>query len=64
MKATTNTELRYYDNLRQSKIRFSLILDQILSFTSYPNMVREVQNLSRNIKEIAWKCFTLMNILI
>ena len=53
MKATTNTELRYYDNLRQSKIRFFLILDQILAFTSYPNMVREVQNLSRNIKEIA-----------
>ena len=45
MTATTNAE-----NLRQYKIRFSLIAKQILAFASHPNMVREVKNLSPNFK--------------
>ena len=48
MTATTNAE-----NLRQYKITFSLIVEQILAFTSHPNMVREVKNLSPNFKQIA-----------
>ena len=38
MIATTNAK-----NLRQYKIRFSLITEQILAFTLHPNMVREVK---------------------
>ena len=57
--ATTNAE-----NLRQYKIRFSLIAEQTLSFATSPNMVREAKHLSRNFKQIAWQCFTLLNILI
>ena len=30
------------ENLRQYKIRFTLILEQILAFVSRPNMIREV----------------------
>ena len=45
--ATTNTE-----NLRHNKIRFSLIVEQILAFAFRPNMVREVKNLSANFKQI------------
>ena len=37
MTAATNAE-----NLRQYKIRFSLILEQILAFVSRPNKIREV----------------------
>ena len=48
MTATTNAE-----NLRQYKIRFSLIAEQILAFASSPNMVREVKDLSPNFKQIA-----------
>ena len=33
--------------------RFSLIVEQILAFTSSPNMVREVKDLSPNLKQIA-----------
>ena len=40
MRATANAR-----NLRKYKIRFSLIAEQILDFTSSPNMVREVKNL-------------------
>ena len=46
--ATTNAE-----NLRQYKIRFSLISEQTLSFATSPNMVREAKHLSRNFKQIA-----------
>ena len=59
MTAPTNAE-----NLRQHKIRFSLISEQILAFASSPNMVREIKNLLLNFKQIAWQCFTLLNILI
>ena len=59
MSATTNAE-----NLRQYKIRFSLIVEQTLAFTSSPNMVREKKNLSPNFKQIAWRSFTLLNILV
>ena len=48
MKATANAE-----NLRQYKIRFSLILEQILAFASIPNMFREVKNLSSDVKQIS-----------
>ena len=50
-------------NLRQYKNRFSLILGQVLVFDSSPNMVREVKNMSPNFKQIAARCFTLLNIL-
>ena len=59
MTARTNAE-----NLRLYKIRFPLILEQILAFASSPNMVREVKNLSPNFKKIAWRCSTILNILI
>ena len=60
MIATTNAE-----NLRQYKIRFSFIVEQILAdFDSSPNMVREVKNLSPDFKQIVRRCFTLLNILI
>ena len=36
----------------------------MLDFTSCPNMVRAVKNLSPNFKQIAQQCFTLLNILI
>ena len=41
------------ENLRQNKIRFSLIVEQILAFASSPNMFREVNNLSPDFKQIA-----------
>ena len=34
------------------KIRFSLIVEQILAFASSPNMAREVKNHSPNFKQI------------
>ena len=37
----------------QYKIKFSLIAEQILAFPSFPNIVREVYNLSPNFKHIA-----------
>ena len=48
MTATANAE-----NLRQYKIRFSLITEQILAFASNPNMVREVKNMPPSFKQIA-----------
>ena len=48
MTATTNTE-----KVRQCKIRFSLIAEQILAFALDPNMVREVKQLFPNFKQIA-----------
>ena len=59
MTATTNTE-----KVRQCKIRFSLIAEQTLAFALDPNMVREVKQLFPNFKQIAWRCFTLLNIFI
>ena len=47
MTNATNAE-----NLRQYKIRFSLIVEQILSFISILNMFKEVKNLSPNFAEI------------
>ena len=48
MTTTTNTE-----NLRQYKIRFSLITEQILVNASHLNIVKEVKNLSPSFKQIA-----------
>ena len=59
MTATKNAE-----NLQQYKSRFSLIAEQVLALASHPNMVREVKNLSPNFKQIVWRCFTFLNILI
>ena len=53
MTAITNDE-----NLRQYKIRFSLIVEQKLAFASYPNALREVKNLSPNFKQIRRRCFS------
>ena len=57
MAATRNAE-----NLREYKIRFSLIVEEILAFASGPNMVRELKRMSPNFKEIVWQSFTLLNI--
>ena len=59
MTATTNSE-----NLRQYKIRFSLIVGHVLAFASSPEMVREVKNLSPSFNQIVGRSFTLLNILI
>ena len=59
MTATTNPK-----NLRQYKIRFSLIAQHIQAFVSHSNMVREAKNISPNSKKIIWQCFTLLNIFI
>ena len=48
MTTTTSAE-----NLRQYKIRFSLITKQVLVFAIHPNMVSEAKNLSPNFKQIA-----------
>ena len=45
MATTTNAE-----SLRQYKIRFSLIVEQMLLFNSSLNMLREVKNISPNFK--------------
>ena len=47
MATTTNAE-----NLRQYKIRFSLIVEQILALTSSINLVKEFKNLSSNLKQV------------
>ena len=46
MTATTNAE-----NLRQYKIRFSLIVEKMLAFASSPNMIRQVKTLSLNFEK-------------
>ena len=46
------------------QIRFSLIVEQILAFASSPKKVRELKILSPNFKQIVWRCFTLLNILV
>ena len=48
MTATTNVK-----NLQQYKIRFSLIVEQILAFVSHSNMMREVKNRPPDFKEVA-----------
>ena len=48
MTTTTNTE-----NLQQCKSRMSLIVEQILTFASSTNLVREVKNLPPSFKRIA-----------
>ena len=40
-------------NLHQFSSRFYFIVEQILAFASNPNMVEEVENLTRNFKQIA-----------
>ena len=59
MIVITNTE-----NLRQCKVRFSLIVEQILAFAASTNLIREVKNNSPNFKQITWRCFELLNVLI
>ena len=54
--ATTKVE-----NLRWYKIGFSLTTEQILAFASSP---RKVKHLSPNFKQIAWRCFKLLSILL
>ena len=51
-------------NLRQQKIRFSLIAEQILAFAWHPKIVREIETLPPNFKQIAWQSFTLLNMFI
>ena len=36
----------------------------MLVFASSPDMVREIKNLLPNFKQIVWRCFTLLNILV
>ena len=52
-------------NLRQYKIRFSFIVEQILAFTSSPNMVRKVKNLPLNLqsRDAVQSLFTLFIVL-
>ena len=45
--ATTNAE-----NVRQYKIGFSLVVEQILAFTSSNNVVRGVKGLVPNFKKL------------
>ena len=47
MTKATNPE-----SLQQYKVRFSLIVEQILTFASSPDIVRAVKNLSPNLKQI------------
>ena len=47
------TAITTAENLRQFKIRFFFILEQILNFASSPNMIEEAKNLSSNFKQIA-----------
>ena len=47
------TAITTAENLRQFKIRFFFILEQILNFASNPNMVEEAKSLSSNFKQIA-----------
>ena len=47
MTAATNAE-----NLRQLKIRFPLIVEQILAFALSTSMVREAKYMSPNFKQI------------
>ena len=54
MTAATNAE-----NLRQLKSRFSLIVEQVLAFSSRTNFVRKVKNLTPNFKRITLRCFKL-----
>ena len=47
---TTTTSAEY---LRQNESRFSLIVEQILTFALTTNVVGEVEDLSPNFKRIA-----------
>ena len=57
MTVTTNAA-----NLGQYKFRFSLIVEQILAFTSSFNMVREAKKICSNFEQIEGRYFVLMNI--
>ena len=59
MTATANAE-----NLRQYKISFSLILEQILAFASSPNMFREIQNLSPHFQTNCVMMFYVIEFLV
>ena len=54
MTTTTNAK-----NLQQCKVRFSLIVEQILAFACNTNLVREVKTLYPNFKQIALRCLVL-----
>ena len=55
MTASTNAE-----NLRQYKIRFSLISEQLLAFASSPNMVREVK---KSVTKFETYCMTMFYVI-
>ena len=57
MTATANAR-----NVRQYKIRFSLIIKLTIPFDLSPRKVREVRNLPLNFKQIRSRRFTLLNI--
>ena len=44
------TKATIAENLRQCKSKFSLIVEQILAFTSNTNLVKEVKDLPPNFK--------------
>ena len=48
MKATRNAK-----NLRQYKSKFSLVVEEILTFALSTNLVREAKNFSPDFKRIA-----------
>ena len=47
------------ENLRQYKSRFSLIVEQILAFSSSTYLVKKVDSFPPNFKRIAYPCLTL-----
>ena len=50
--------------LRRYKSNISLIVEQILTFAWSPNIARELKSLSSSFKQIAWRSFELLNVLI
>ena len=54
------TEATNSENLGYYKIKFCLIPEQILAFSSNHDMVREVKNLPPYLKQIACSCFTIL----
>ena len=51
-------------NLQKYEGRFSLIVEQTLTFTSSTNFAREIKNMSPNLKQNAWQYFKLLKIII
>ena len=53
------TTTRNVENLGQYESKFPLIVEQILTFTSSFDLVREVKNLPPNFKRIAERGFII-----